>query len=186
MTVKIAGELRRRGPVKLWRPEVEPLRKHQDVRRAERHSGTTERQPDVLELIGWLRAELELRQDDLHRLHICFKIMLFMCLGLGRTARASDKSKRLRPRPDGDASANLKGESIDGQPYVQLRPRPRHARGIGHLGNFLGGSFDYDEDGPGGWWIVPEPGVELEPRRVTRSGRGGGALDLRRPGGRSN
>jgi hypothetical protein len=41
------------------------------------------------------------------------------------------------------------------------RPRPRHARGIGFLGHFLGGSFDYDADGPGGWWIVPEPGIEL-------------------------
>lgn len=56
---------------------------------------------------------------------------------------------------------HLKGEIIDGQLYVQARPRPRHARGIGFLGHFLGGSFDYDEDGPGGWWIVPEPGIEL-------------------------
>jgi Uma2 family endonuclease len=57
---------------------------------------------------------------------------------------------------------HLKGEIIDGQLYVQPRPRPRHARGIGFLGHFLGGSFDYDADGPGGWWIVPEPGIELE------------------------
>lgn len=56
---------------------------------------------------------------------------------------------------------HLKGEIIDGQLYVQPRPRPRHARGIGFLGRFLGGSFDYDADGPGGWWIVPEPGIEL-------------------------
>jgi Uma2 family endonuclease len=56
---------------------------------------------------------------------------------------------------------HLKGEIIDGQLYVQARPRPRHARGIGYLGRFLGGAFDYDEDGPGGWWIVPEPGIEL-------------------------
>lgn len=57
---------------------------------------------------------------------------------------------------------HLKGEIIDGELHVQARPRPRHARGIGFLGRFLGGSFDYDEDGPGGWWIVPEPGIELE------------------------
>jgi Uma2 family endonuclease len=57
---------------------------------------------------------------------------------------------------------HLKGEIIDGELYVQARPRPRHARGIGFLGHFLGGGFDYDEDGPGGWWIVPEPGIELE------------------------
>lgn len=57
--------------------------------------------------------------------------------------------------------ANVKGEIIEGQLYVQPRPRPRHSRGIGFLGRFLGGSFDYDEDGPGGWWIFPEPGIEL-------------------------
>ena len=57
---------------------------------------------------------------------------------------------------------HLKGELIDGQLYVQSRPRPRHARGIGFLGRFLGGAFDYDEDGPGGWWLVPEPGIELQ------------------------
>jgi Uma2 family endonuclease len=56
---------------------------------------------------------------------------------------------------------NQKGEIIDGQLYVQPRPRPRHARGIGYLVRFLGGAFDYDEGGPGGWWIVPEPGIEL-------------------------
>jgi Uma2 family endonuclease len=57
--------------------------------------------------------------------------------------------------------ANVKGEIIDGQLYVQPRPRLRHSRGIGFLGHFLGGSFDYDEGGPGGWWIFPEPGIEL-------------------------
>jgi Uma2 family endonuclease len=56
---------------------------------------------------------------------------------------------------------HLKGEILDGQLYVQPRPRARHARGIGFLGRFLGGSFDYDADGPGGWWIAPEPGIEL-------------------------
>jgi Uma2 family endonuclease len=57
---------------------------------------------------------------------------------------------------------HLKGEIIDGQLYVQARPRPRHARGIGYLARFLGGAFDYDDEGPGGWWIFPEPGIELE------------------------
>lgn len=57
---------------------------------------------------------------------------------------------------------HLKGEIIDGQLHVQPRPRPRHARGIGFLAHFLGGDFDYGEGGPGGWWILPEPGIELE------------------------
>jgi Uma2 family endonuclease len=69
----------------------------------------------------------------------------------------SELWRRLEALPE-----HLKGEIIDGQLYVQPRPRPRHARGIGYLGRFLGGSFDYDEEGPGGWWIVPEPGIELE------------------------
>lgn len=55
----------------------------------------------------------------------------------------------------------VKGEILDGELYVHPRPRPRHARAIGYLGRHLGGAFDYDDDGPGGWWIVPEPGINL-------------------------
>jgi Uma2 family endonuclease len=54
-----------------------------------------------------------------------------------------------------------KGEIIDGELFVQPRPRFRHARAAGFLVRHLGGAFDFDEDGPGGWWIVPEPGTEL-------------------------
>jgi Uma2 family endonuclease len=57
--------------------------------------------------------------------------------------------------------ASVKGEIIDGELYVQPRPRFRHARTGGFLSRHLGGGFDYDEGGPGGWWIVPEPGIEL-------------------------
>jgi Uma2 family endonuclease len=56
---------------------------------------------------------------------------------------------------------HLKGEIIDGELYVQPRPRFRHARAGGFLSHHLGGGFDYDEGGPGGWWILPEPGIEL-------------------------
>lgn len=56
---------------------------------------------------------------------------------------------------------HLKGEIVDGELFVQPRPRFRHARTIGFIGRHLGGAFDYDDDGPGGWWIVPEPGIEL-------------------------
>ena len=54
-----------------------------------------------------------------------------------------------------------KGEIIEGELFVQPRPRFHHARAIGFLGHHLGGAFDYDDDGPDGWWIVPEPGIEL-------------------------
>jgi Uma2 family endonuclease len=56
---------------------------------------------------------------------------------------------------------NVKGEILDGELYVHPRREPRPARAIGFLGRHLGGAFDYDEVGPGGWWIVPEPGIEL-------------------------
>ena len=29
------------------------------------------------------------------------------------------------------------------------------------LGRHVGGAFDFDEGGPGGWWILVEPGIEL-------------------------
>lgn len=57
--------------------------------------------------------------------------------------------------------ANVKGEIIDGQLHVQPKARFRHMRATGFMGHHLGGSFDYDEGGPGGWWILPEPGIEL-------------------------
>jgi Uma2 family endonuclease len=57
--------------------------------------------------------------------------------------------------------ANVKGEIIDGELHVQPRARFRHVRATGFLGRHLGGAFDYDEGGLGGWWIVPEPGIEL-------------------------
>jgi Uma2 family endonuclease len=69
---------------------------------------------------------------------------------------AEELWRKLQELPPGQ-----KGEIIDGQLYVQPRPRPRHARSITCLGHFLGGAFDFDESGPGGWWIVAEPGIEL-------------------------
>jgi Uma2 family endonuclease len=54
-----------------------------------------------------------------------------------------------------------KGEIIDGELYVQPRPRFRHGRVNTFLGHHLGGSFDFDPEGPGGWWILVEPGIDL-------------------------
>lgn len=57
----------------------------------------------------------------------------------------------------------LTGQIIDGELLVQPRPRPRHARVIKRLGRFLSPTDDGDgiECGPGGWWILIEPGIEL-------------------------
>jgi Uma2 family endonuclease len=63
---------------------------------------------------------------------------------------------QLNELPEGE-----KGEIIDGELFVQPRPRFRHARAAGFLVRHIGGAFDFDDGGPGGWWIVPEPGIEL-------------------------
>jgi putative transposase len=45
--------------------------------------------------------------------------------------------------------------------YTQPRPRAVHARANTALGRWLGGPYDLDPEGPGGWWILVEPGIEL-------------------------
>jgi len=54
-----------------------------------------------------------------------------------------------------------KGEIIDGELFVQPRPRFAHGRVNTFLGHHVGGGYDFDDDGPGGWWIISEPGIEL-------------------------
>jgi len=53
------------------------------------------------------------------------------------------------------------GEVIDGILYTQARPRSRHANVIAGIEQCLRNPFQMGRDGPGGWWILPEPGVEL-------------------------
>jgi len=60
-----------------------------------------------------------------------------------------------------DLPESQKGEIIDGELFVQPRPRFHHARATGFLVHHIGGAFDFDDGGRGGWWIVPEPGIEL-------------------------
>ena len=57
--------------------------------------------------------------------------------------------------------ANVKGEIIEGTLYTQPRPRPRHQRTATILGAGLFGPYDRGAGGPGGWWILVEPGIEL-------------------------
>ena len=56
---------------------------------------------------------------------------------------------------------NIKGEIIHGTLYTMPKARARHQRVGTFFGRHLGGGFDFDDDGPGGWWILCEPGVEL-------------------------
>jgi len=73
-----------------------------------------------------------------------------------RTPSTEELLARLNELPE-----SQKGEIIDGELFVQPRPRFRHARVTGFLSHHIGGAFDFDDEGPGGWWIVPEPGIEL-------------------------
>ncbi|SDZ87745.1 Uma2 family endonuclease [Rubrimonas cliftonensis] len=60
-----------------------------------------------------------------------------------------------------DAPPNMVAELIRGALHLQPRPRPRHSRAITRLGVKLGGPFDADEGGPGGWTILIEPELHL-------------------------
>lgn len=56
----------------------------------------------------------------------------------------------------------VKGEIIEGVLYTQPRPRPRHQNVAGDLIDFLRGPMQRGSGGgPGGWWIVVEPGIRL-------------------------
>lgn len=71
---------------------------------------------------------------------------------LGRKATYAD----LQALPEG-----VKGEIIDGELYVQPRPRPAHARAETTIVSDIQGPYDLGRGGPGGWWILAEPGIEL-------------------------
>lgn len=56
---------------------------------------------------------------------------------------------------------HVRGEIIDGVLYTMTRPRPSHSNLELLLGGELQGPFQRGKNGPGGWWILVEPGVEL-------------------------
>jgi Uma2 family endonuclease len=56
---------------------------------------------------------------------------------------------------------HIKGEIIEGTLYTMTRPRGRHQRTARMVGSDVGNPFDRGLGGPGGWWIIPEPGIEL-------------------------
>jgi len=57
---------------------------------------------------------------------------------------------------------NLVGEIIDGVLYTSPRPRPRHASIEALLAGELAMMFQRGRGGPGGWWILIEPGIEFD------------------------
>ena len=54
-----------------------------------------------------------------------------------------------------------RAEIIDGTLYVSPRPAPRHANVTTVLGGELNGAFQRGRGGPGGWWILFEPELQL-------------------------
>ncbi len=62
----------------------------------------------------------------------------------------------LEALPDG-----TKGELIDGVLYAMTRPRGPHQSVAGRIHADFEPAFDRGRGGPGGWWILPEPGISL-------------------------
>lgn len=54
-----------------------------------------------------------------------------------------------------------RGEIIDGELYASPRPRFAHADVETIIAGDLNLSFQRGRGGPGGWWIVVEPGIQL-------------------------
>ncbi len=56
----------------------------------------------------------------------------------------------------------LHAEIVDGTLYVSPRPAPRHANASSVLGTVVNGAFQLGRGGPGGWWIIDEPELQLD------------------------
>lgn len=56
---------------------------------------------------------------------------------------------------------HLVAEILCGRLVTHPRPAPRHTTAASRLGGILGASFDWGDDGPGGWWILDEPELHL-------------------------
>lgn len=60
--------------------------------------------------------------------------------------------------------SHLRAEIIGGTLYVAPRPAPKHANASSRLVGKLDGPFQHGGGGPGGWWILFEPELQLEPK----------------------
>ncbi|HVK62825.1 MAG TPA: Uma2 family endonuclease [Polyangium sp.] len=58
-------------------------------------------------------------------------------------------------------SPNVRREVLDGVVYTQPHPWPAYMRTATVLGGHLSCPFDSGWRGPGGWWILVGPGIEL-------------------------
>ncbi|MBK8997281.1 MAG: Uma2 family endonuclease [Myxococcales bacterium] len=55
----------------------------------------------------------------------------------------------------------IKGEIIEGVLYTMTRPRARHQLVATNVSARISDPFGGGRGGPGGWWILAEPGIEL-------------------------
>jgi Uma2 family endonuclease len=55
-------------------------------------------------------------------------------------------------------------EIVNGTLYVMSRPAPKHASAASMLAVEIGGPFQRGRGGPGGWWILFEPELQLVPK----------------------
>jgi Uma2 family endonuclease len=69
--------------------------------------------------------------------------------------------------------AHLCSEIVNGTLYVMSRPAPKHANAASMLGAALGGPFQRARGGPGGWWILHEPELQLDPKEPIVPDRAG-------------
>ena len=60
--------------------------------------------------------------------------------------------------------AHQHAEIVNGTLYVMSRPAPKHAIAASMLQVEIGGPFQRGRGGPGGWWIVVEPELQLVPK----------------------
>jgi Uma2 family endonuclease len=84
--------------------------------------------------------------------------------GVGVPPRADSDPAPPRPatRADlDDVPENMEGEIIEGRLYVLPRRRSRHMNAAGLIHMDLASPYQRGVNGPGGWWILMEPGVEL-------------------------
>jgi len=68
-------------------------------------------------------------------------------------------------------------EILNGTLYVMSRPAPRHANASSMLVSELGGPFQRGRGGPGGWWILSEPELQLVPKEPVVPDLGGWRLE---------
>ena len=80
---------------------------------------------------------------------------------MGKLERAPKESGSATYQDVLDAPLHMVAEIVAGNLHTQPRPAARHAWASSRLGGRLDRSFNDDDAGPGGWWIIDEPELHL-------------------------